>query len=548
MSEILPPHHQPFAESYRNAGYWRRGPVPNAIRHWADRTPARHALVDRQGVIDYATLEQIVQRTACGLWAAGIRPGDVVALQLPNWREFVFFQQAAARIGASYLLMIPQLRGADVQYVLEISKAAAVVVPDRYRGFAYPPMIEALRPGLPALRHVFIAGDGGNALTSIEAFLAQPWEEQCAEEVDALEISPDAVRQIIFTSGTESKPKGVLHSYNTAFFPLQLHREYFGLGPSDAIFTCSTVGHGTGAHFGVELGLFIGGKVVLQEKWDPLQAVEIIAREHCTMMWGATTFYNALVAAPNLAQHDLSSFRLACSAGAPIPRSLLKEVKDKLGATLVAAFGQSEGHNISINRADDPPEKVAGADGRINAGIVVKTVDDARGTLAPGEAGELAYRGPNVCLGYLEPAHTAAAFDAEGFVYSGDLVQIDDEGYLKVVGRRKDIIIRGGENISPLEIEDLLFRHPAVADVAVIAVPDERLGQRTCAVVILKPAARLTLGDVVDYFAAEQVAKFKTPEFLEIVAELPRTASGKVRKEVLRQTIAGKLTGEARQP
>lgn len=541
MNTTLPPHHQPFAEHYRAVGHWRREPVPNTLRQWARTTPDRIAVTDRLGALDYAALEHAVQRAACGLWSLGVRPGDVVALQLPNWREFVVFQQAAARIGAAYLLMIPQLRGADVEYVLDISGAVAVVVPDEYRGFAYQPMLDELRSRLPNLRHVFVAGKATGSSTGIDAFLAQDWESRHGAQVDALEIDPDAVRQIVFTSGTEARPKGVCHSYNTSFYPLYLHREYFGLGPDDAIFTCSTVGHGTGAQFGVELGLFLGGKVVLQEKWDPAEAVATIARERCTMMWGATTFYSDLVNAPNLAEHDLSSFRLACSAGAPIPRVLLQQVQDRIGATLVAAFGQSEGNNISINRPGDPPEKVAGYDGRINLGIEVKTTDIDRQTLPSGEAGELAYRGPNVCLGYLDPEHTARAFDADGFIYSGDLVQIDADGYLKVVGRRKDIIIRGGENISPLEIEDILYRHPAVADVAVIAVPDARLGQRACAVVILKPDAHLTQADVISHFAAMQVAKFKTPEYLEIVAEFPRTASGKVRKEVLRQTLGAAI-------
>lgn len=540
----LPAHHQPFADSYRAAGHWRREPVPNHLRHWAETSPARIAVVDRLGALDYAALEAIVHRTACGLWARGVRPGDVVALQLPNWREFVFFQQAAARIGAAYLLMLPQWREADVEYALQISDAVAIVVPDEYRGFAYQPMLAELKSRLPKLRDVFVAGKATNDFTAIDSFLAESWENLHGDEVGALRIDPDATRQIIFTSGTEAKPKGVCHSYNTCFYPLHLHRDYFGLGPDDAIFACSTVGHGTGAHFGVELGLFLGGKVVLQEKWEPVQAVEIIARERCTMMWGATTFYTDLVNAPNLAAQDLSAFRLACSAGAPIPRVLLQQVNERLGATLVAAFGQSEGHNISINRPDDPPEKIAGYDGRINRGIEVKTTDIDRQTLPNGEAGELAYRGPNVCLGYLDPEHTARAFDADGFVYSGDLVQIDAEGYLKVVGRRKDIVIRGGENISPLEIEDILYRHPAVADVAVIALPDARLGQRACAVVILKPNAQLTLADVVAHFDAMKVAKFKTPEYLEIVAEFPRTASGKVRKEVLRQTLGARLSRE----
>jgi len=485
MNVKLPAHHRPFADQYRDQGYWQVDPVPDHLREWAQRTPNQIAVVDRLGSLTYAELDAIVPTTACGLWSLGIRPGDVVALQLPNWREFVFFQQAAARIGAVYLLMIPQLRHADVSYVLTVSKAKAVVVPANYRGFDYPSMLQEIRAELPHLQQVFVAGNNQdtNAI-DIETFVKGDWRAESEAEVEALAINPDHTRQIIFTSGTESLPKGVCHSYNTCFFPLRLHKDYFNLGAEDAIFACSTVGHGTGAHFGVELALYLGGKDVMQEQWNATTAVEIIARERCTMMWGATTFYADLITAPNRADHDLSSFRLACSAGAPIPRILLQQVKEQLGATLVAAFGQSEGHNISINRLDDPADKVAGFDGKINRGIDVKTTAEDRSTLPAGQVGELAYRGPNVCLGYLDPDHMQRAFDADGFIYSGDLVEIDAEGYLRVVGRRKDIIIRGGENISPLEVEDILYRHPAIADVAVIGIADDRLSQRTCAVAI----------------------------------------------------------------
>jgi acyl-CoA synthetase (AMP-forming)/AMP-acid ligase II len=229
-----------------------------------------------------------------------------------------------------------------------------------------------------------------------------------------------------------------------------------------------------------------------------------------------------------------------CSGGAPIPRDLVRQARERIGGQLLAAYGSSDGMNNTINRIVDPAERIAGCDGRFNEGIDYKTVDEQRWTLPPGEVGEIAYRGPNVCLGYLDSGQTARSFDAEGFFYSGDLGVIDTQGYLRVVGRKKEIIIRGGENISPLELEDLLYRHPKVSAVAVVGIPDERLGERVCAAVIPKPGEQLVLEDLTEFLGQKGVAKFKFPQRLEIVAELPRTPTGKIRRNVLREEITRK--------
>ncbi|HSV45719.1 MAG TPA: AMP-binding protein [Ramlibacter sp.] len=547
----LSANHRPYAARYRAAGDWVTDPVPDFVAAWAARTPDRVALVDREGQLSYAELARLVRRAAAGLWALGLRPGDSLALQMPNWREFAIFQQAAARIGVCYVPLLPQMRAAEIAYLLGASRACAIVLAAAYRGFDHLRMLQALRPSLPLLRHMFVAAAPAGlcregSVWSTHGFLGRPWEDEYGEAVDAVQVHPDALRHVLFTSGTEARPKGVLHSFNTAFFPLKRHQSYFALGPDDAILTGSTVGHGIGAMFGVELGLFLGGKVVLMEAWSAADALAVIERERCTLMWATTTFWTDLVNAPEARQHDLSSFRLALTAGAPVLRPLVAQVRETLGATLVAAYGQSEGHNMSIHRKGESVERITSSDGLINAGIDYKLVDADRQPVPRGQPGEFAYRGPNVCLGYLDPAHTARAFDAEGFIHSGDLVEVDEQGYLRVVGRQKDIIIRGGENISPAELEEIVYQHPAVADAAVIGVDDERLGQRTCAVVVLRKGASLSLCELVDFFRERQVAKFKWPERLEIVTEFPRTAVGKVRKDVLRtQVLAASQAGAA---
>lgn len=536
----LPFHHAAFAETYRSRGDWSRQPVPDFLGKAAAHSPDAVALVDRHGRLRYRELAQTVRRAAAGLWALGLRPGDAIAIQLPNWREFVIFQQAAVRIGVVYVPLLPQLREGDLEYLLQACGAKLLVVPARFRNFAYAPMALALKARLPELRQVLVV-DAESALPpglcSAAQFLDTPWEQSFGAEADAVSVAADALRTVLFTSGTESRSKGVLHSYNTLFFGLQQHVGYFGLSAADCVLTASPVGHGTGAVNGAEFGLLLGGKIVLLDAWSPAAAIDLIADEGVTLMWGATTFFTDLIKAPNRSARDISSFRLALTAGAPIPRELVNQVRSELGAALVAAYGQSEGQNIAINRLDDSIERITGSDGRINAGIETRLVDAERRPVAAGEPGEFAYRGPNVCLGYLDPAHTAQAFDAEGWLYSGDLARVDAEGYLRIVGRRKDIIIRGGENISPAEIEDLLFGHPKIKTVSVVGYADERMGQRACAVVVPQPGETVTLADLIAHLEQRKVAKFKYPERIELVDALPMTASGKVRKEELRALL-----------
>ncbi|MEO5641513.1 MAG: AMP-binding protein, partial [Sphingomicrobium sp.] len=398
----------------------------------------------------------------------------------------------------------------------------ALVIPSNYKGFDYPAMANAIHAP-----NVFAIGGSFDAAVRDHAPAGRRNPPPDA----------DASRAILFTSGTESRPKGVVHSYNTLFFGMKRHVEQFGLGPDDVVMCVSPVGHGTGAVNGVEFALHLGATLVLEQSWSPQTGLASMARHGATMMWGATTFYTDLVEAAADADQDLPAFRLAFTAGAPVPRELVGLVRERLGATLIAAYGQSEGQNISITRLDDPPAKIAGSDGRFHDGIDWQLRGPNGEPVAPGEEGEIAYRGANVCLGYLDPAHTAAAFDTDGFIASGDIGRVDADGYLRIVGRAKDIIIRGGENISPAEVEDLLFGHPMIEQVSVIGYRDPRLGQRACAVVVPRPGTRPELADLTAHMAARKVAKFKYPERILLIDALPMTASGKVRKDVLRALL-----------
>ncbi|KHK89167.1 AMP-binding protein [Novosphingobium malaysiense] len=521
---ILPAHHAPRAADYLAKGYWISGPAPDPLALAAQRSPEKTALIDRDGALNYAALDRLVDQFALALLTRGLGPGDRIAIQLPNVRAFAIAQQAALRIGAAYVPLLPQLRDADVEYALTASKARALVVPGIFKGFDHAAMAQRM-----PVEHVFVVGD------SFEMALAEDNSAQAAR-LAALAVDPDALRVVLFTSGTESKPKGVLHSYNTQYFGLKRHVTYFGLGPDDVVMCVSPVGHGTGAVNGIEFAIHLGATVVLMESWNAASGLDVMRQHGATMMWGATTFYADLVRAAEGAP-PLEHFRYAFTAGAPVPQQLPALVSERLGATLIAAYGQSEGQNITITRADDPIEKLLGSDGRFHDGIDWKLVDANRQPLPRDAEGEIAYRGPNVCLGYLDPAHTARAFDEDGYIYSGDLGRVDANGYLRITGRAKDIIIRGGENISPAEVEGLLFDHPMIDKISVIGFPDERLGERACAVILPAGSEKPEVADLVRHMAGKNVAKFKYPEAVLLVDEMPMTASGKIRKEVLRPLV-----------
>lgn len=530
---MLPTHHQPFADAYRGSGDWITGPVPDHLRRNACNAPDRIALVDRDGPMTYAELDAAVDSLAAFLTARGVRPGDAVAIQLPNIRAFAISQQAAVRMGAIYVPLVPQLREHDLAYMLTTAQARVLVVPDVWRGFDHRPMALSLAGRVKGLDTLIVAGDAGDS--RLFALAAIPAGKFAAPDID-----PDAVRNVLFTSGTESLPKGVLHSFNTQSYGLRRHIDMFALTESEVIMAASPVGHVTGAVNGVEMAMMVGGKVVLLDAWDAHAALDLFEREGVTMMWGAATFFTDLARAQAEQPRKLSTFRLALTAGAPVPRDLIAVVRERLGAPLVAAFGQSEGQNIAINRLDDPADRIAGWDGRVHDHISFLLVDEAGNTEQVGR-GEFLYRGPNLCLGYLDPAHGAAAFDADGYIRSGDVAEVDHDRYLRIVGRRKDIIIRGGENISPAEVEGLLFDHPMIAQVAIVGVADDRLGQRAIAFVVPAERAAPTLADLTQWLSAKGVAKFKWPEGLETVDGLPMTASGKVRKEALRAALTERV-------
>ncbi|MHA6793439.1 AMP-binding protein [Pseudonocardia bannensis] len=516
---------------------WRDHLIDADLAEHARRDPGRLAVVDRQRSLTYGELDALVEATARALRARGIGRGDVVAWQLPNWVEAFAVHHGALRLGAVSNPIIPIYRHREVGFILRQSRASIVVVPGVFRGFDHPAMISELRGELPDLRDVVVvAGQAGPGELRFDAFVAEAPDGA----LPAVERDPNDVVLLLYTSGTTSDPKGALHTHNTLDYENRSIVDLFGLTGRDVVFMPSPVAHITGVLYGLHLPFLLGSTVVLQDIWEPGRALTLLERHRGSFVVGATPFLHGLTHHPDRASHDLSALRVFGCGGADVPPELIRRAERELGCLATRVYGSTEFPTLSSGNADDPLDKRATTDGRPIKTAQARVVDEEGTPVPAGTGGELLVRGPDLFVGYLDPTLNDAAFDAEGWFHTGDLAVLDAAGYVTITGRRKDIIVRGGENISAKEIEDLLFTHPGVADVAVVGMPDPVMVERICAYVV--PAdGPVALEDLVEFLRGHRIANQKLPERLETVDALPRTASGKIQKFKLREDIRARL-------
>ncbi|MCF7553474.1 AMP-binding protein [Pseudonocardia sp. WMMC193] len=505
------------AEHYRRIGAWRDVPVGHHLARAAALWPEALAVVDGDRRLTFADIARETEAVAAGLHARGVGPGDVVSFQLPNRAEAVVLFQAIMRLGAVANPIVPIYRGRELRFILGQARTTVAVVPGEYRGVDYPELYASLRADLPDLRHVVSLDD---------------WEELRGDPVavPATDPDPDSVCLLLYTSGTTADPKGALHSHNTLLFENRSMVEAFGLNERDVVFNPSPVTHITGVNCALTLPFLTGGPVVLMDRWDPAEALASITAEGATYMIFSTPFLSGLVAEAEKAQVDTPSIRYIVCGGADIPDELARRA-GRLGV-ITRMYGATEGPSVTAsNRWDD---------------VAVRTRSDGI-PIAPtqvrvDERGEVLWRGPDTCLGYLDDTLNEAAFTEDGWFRTGDLARFDADGAIHIVGRIKDIVNRSGEKISTYEVENLLGEHPAVAEVAVVAGPDPRTGERGCAFVVTAPGATLTLDEVTAHLRAREVAVQKIPESLFLVDVLPRTASGKIQKFALRAWVSDRDT------
>jgi len=500
------------------------------------RTPQAIAVVGPRGErLTFAQLDETSRRVAAHFAALGLKKGDVISIQLPSWAEFAVVHLAATRLGGVTNPLLPIYRENELSYILRFARTAIAVVPGTYRGFEYPPMYAGMWPSLPDLKEIFVVGEGAIGRMRPYSELSQ----SAPAPLPAVEFTGNDVSSIIFTSGTESKPKGVMHSHNTMLYGTRMMAKLLNLTDKDVIWAPSPLGHGTGFLWGMRQALMLGAKLVLQDIWDPEEALQLIETERCTFTLSATPFVSMLLKSPSAGTRDTSSLRIFACAGAPIPRLLGTEALEKIGCLLIGMWGMSECFVGSASPAEDAKDKLWGTDGKTVPGGELAIFDESRTRiLPPGKEGELATRGPHVALGYLnDPQRTKDTFSKDGWLFSNDLAIIDTDGYIRIIGRKKDIINRGGLKVSARELEEFLLQHPKVKEIAIVAVPDERLGEKSCAFVVPAGPQHPTLGELVSFLEERGIAKYKLPEFLAVVPGLPMTPSGKIQKFVLRDSI-----------
>jgi cyclohexanecarboxylate-CoA ligase len=499
-------------------------------RHRRTR-PEATALVHPDGRESFAALCRDAEALAAGLADLGARPGDVISYQMPNWRETVLVVFAALRLGMICNPIVSIYRAREVGFVLRDAGARFVVVPQSYRGFGFAGMVAPLAAAQGA-QLIVCRGNDPDAvsfetlLESGRAVLAEGGKLPPAG-------APDSDALYLYTSGTEGQPKGVRHNQITLLSEARSVIAATGLGSEDTLFMGSPLTHITGFSYACVVGPVLGAKVCLLDIWNIDEATALIAREGCVWTVGATPFLQGLLQDPALAAR-IGSLKIFRCGGADVPPEVIRRARAR-GIRAMRTYGCSEHPTISGGVADDP-DKAATTDGRVHPQNRVRIVDldDDNRILAAGEIGEIQSRGVELFLGYVNPALDRAAFTRDGWFRTGDTGCLDAEGYVTVVGRRKDIIIRKGENISAKEVEDLIVELPQVRQCAVIGVPDPERGEMVVAVCVLEAGGALQLDDIGAYLTSAGIARQKHPERLELLGALPMNAAGKILKVELR--------------
>ena len=527
--------------AYRQQGLWGDASLADYWQQTARAMPDKIAVVDNHGAsYTYSALDHTASCLANWMLAKGIESGDRIAFQLPGWCEFTVIYLACLKIGAVSVPLLPSWREAELVWVLNKCQAKMFFAPTLFKQTRPVDLILPLQNQLPQLQQIVGVDKLAPATSSLS--LSQIIADN-TPLTTAITTHGDELAAVLFTSGTEGLPKGVMLTHNNILASERAYCARLNLTWQDVFMMPAPLGHATGFLHGVTAPFLIGARSVLLDIFTPDACLALLEQQRCTCMLGATPFVYDLLNLLEKQPADLSALRFFLCGGTTIPKKVARECQQR-GIKLLSVYGSTESSPHAVVNLDDPLSRFMHTDGYAAAGVEIKVVDDARKTLPPGCEGEEASRGPNVFMGYFdEPELTARALDEEGWYYSGDLCRMDEAGYIKITGRKKDIIVRGGENISSREVEDILLQHPKIHDACVVAMSDERLGERSCAYVVLKaPHHSLSLEEVVAFFSRKRVAKYKYPEHIVVIEKLPRTTSGKIQKFLLRKDIMRRLT------
>jgi len=547
------PYDAPAAALYAERRWWLGLTIGDMFDKSSDLYPRKEALVGRthggtEGRYSCADLRRRVDELAVGMLRAGFVPGDRVLLQLPNWPEFVIAYFALQKAGLVMVLLTVNHTAREVVHLARLTQPAGWIVPGHYRKTDYAPLIAQVRQDVPAMDKVVVVG--GAVPSGCLSFAALQDGAVGAEEIrivlEAARPEPTAVCQILPSGGTTGLPKGAPRTHNDYICNIEYKSKAWDLNVTDRVLVATTVGHNLALLVCVTAAVFHGAGMVVLDSTRPEDFCRTVQDERITATGLVPTLMSRIAAFEALAEYDLSSLNKVYVGAANSPPDLVRAVESRLGVRYTNAFGMVEGV-CSESRPDDPEDIVCNTIGRpVCPYDEVVTLDASGVKTAAGIEGELAARGPGIFTGYFNnPAANQQAFTPDGYFRTGDLAVIDERGVIRITGRLKDIIIRGGENIAARDVEDLISAHPGVEYVAVVGLPDPDLGEVVCAVVKPRSGASLDADGIVSHLESLEAPKKFIPARVEIVQTIPLTAAGKADKKLLRQQITATTTGAA---
>ena len=546
MSSIAyPKHGEEDKEKYARYRWWLGITLGDMLDKSADLYPRKEALVDDRVRLTYAALQQSVNRLAVGLIDLGLEKGDTVLLQLPNWAEYVLSYFALQKIGCIPVILVSGYRQLEVSHLCRLTEAKAWIVPDVYRKIDYLSFAGEVKKENPQLQYILsvrAAGEDSQFTTSLEKLMKKGLSDIDRHRLAARRPHPGDIAHILPSGGTTGLPKGIPRTHNDYICNAEYVARIGEMNSEDIWLVTVPVGHNLGLLIGVTGCIFMGAKLVLLDSTRPEDVCSTLQREKATFMPIVPSLLKRIVDLERLKDYDLGSLKKVSAGGEASSPELIRKTHEKIGCIYINEFGMSEGL-LCRTRPDDDIETICSTVGKPCCPYdVIKILDEEGREMPPHRDGELATKGPGIFAGYLKnPEENRKSFTKDGFFRTGDQARIDESGYLKITGRIKDIIIRGGENISPAQVEGLLVSCPGVVDASVIGIPDKDLGEKVCAYVRLASGVKLAPEEIMAFMDAKGASKLLIPERFEFVDALPMTEAGKHDKKALRADVKRKV-------